>query len=278
MNYVSGVYGFDITQPIQLSGCVIEPLHEASEAHQRASDRGAYRLTAVLRGEALTPEFLFDLSAVLSFVEGMDVALSEPENVEPDSVAELPSTLYRQKRHPGPGAVIMRDHFNRTSRATFVALAMRHLQDQRFCERTNFRTLLFHSVEAFRQRSPFIELTWFLLFTALESHARLVQNAKGGTCPPILVKTLKPYGFDVVEHDPSDPFRSMSTYARLRNALFHNASREWTGTENGRNVSLTMSEHLNGLQTLVALTTVKVAGFDDGHINWNSWLDRMAFK
>ena len=70
----------------------------------------------------------------------------------------------------------------------------------------------------------------------------------------------------------------MSTYAHLRNALFHNAQLEARININGQMTSLKLLDYYAELLLLVSLVVFKAAPFDDGHINWNSWIDRQPFK
>ena len=70
----------------------------------------------------------------------------------------------------------------------------------------------------------------------------------------------------------------MSTYMHLRNALFHDGAREKVVNVNGATVTLEMARYLFNFEQLVALAILKAIKFDDGHIDWDSWIDRMPFK
>lgn len=60
--------------------------------------------------------------------------------------------------------------------------------------------------------------------------------------------------------------------------LFHNGAFERTFNENGKAITLKLSEYESYLRRLVPDLLLKVMGYDDGHINWNRWLDRQPFR
>lgn len=281
MQYICGIYGFAITKPFELSNAKIEPVGISSqESHDRARDELAYRLTATIRAESFKPLFLFNLEAVLSFVERLDVLVTQPIPLgNSESCHTFPETALHRSRRSGGGATLPEDTWSGSSRAVFVDRAMNCLEDQAFCEATTFNTLFFKCVESFRQRRPFIEITWFLLYSGLEAHARAVQSdlASRNSSEPI-TRLLLSYGLNVFQDKPSDLPRSVSSYMHLRNALFHHGAREKVVNVNGTTVTLEMTRFLFNLEQLVALVILKAVKFDDGHINWDSWIDRMPFK
>jgi hypothetical protein len=89
---------------------------------------------------------------------------------------------------------------------------------------------------------------------------------------------LKNFGFDVEQNNLLRRTQSVQTYAHLRNALFHQGKLETKISENGREIMLKLTDFSSNWQRLVADVLLKVIGFDDGHINWNRWLDRMPFQ
>jgi hypothetical protein len=77
--YFAAVYGYAITKPINLPTATIEPvILDFQESNLRARDQSAFRLTAIVRGENLKPKLLFNLDAVLAFVERLDVLIADP--------------------------------------------------------------------------------------------------------------------------------------------------------------------------------------------------------
>ncbi|MFD2270572.1 hypothetical protein ACFS07_04035 [Undibacterium arcticum] len=75
-----------------------------------------------------------------------------------------------------------------------------------------------------------------------------------------------------------DLHRSISTYTRLRNALFHNSEFVVKVLVGGQQIELRLFDYLFNFSQLVSLVVLKAVDFDDGHINWNSWIDRQPFK
>jgi hypothetical protein len=277
MPQTCAVYGYAITKPIDLLGARLEPvMTDSNEAHKHARDQSRFNLTATLVGPHLEPLFLFNLEAVLSFVERLDVLITEPSS---GGQTTFPTTLASHSRNSGGGKTILEDTVSPDSRADFVGRVMERLADKTFCERTGFNIFFFKYVEAFRQRKPFLEVTWFLLYSGLEAFARSELNDpsnKNSSVP--ISRLLKSYGFRVFQENPRDLVRSVSTYMHLRNALFHQGVHETLVKMNGSQVHLEMTRFLFNFEQLVALTILKVVGFDDHHVNWDSWVDRQPFK
>lgn len=278
MRLLAAVYGFEITRPITYGSWRIEPITDSYEqARAKARDLEAYHLTATIVGESLPDDERFHLEAVLCFIEHLDVIVF-PANqlIERDepSVSQLPTILRKQRRNSGGGAVIGEDTFFKQSRSDFVNLAMSKLADDAFCRATKFNTLLFKCVETFRQRSPFLEITYFLLFSGLESFARatLGDTSSRNAAKPIH-QLLSSYGLSVLLDESTNLPRSIQTYTRLRNSLFHNSEFKAIVRIGGVDVQLDASSYLFHLSMLVSLTIMKAIDFDDGHTNWDAWID-----
>jgi hypothetical protein len=244
----------------------------------------ARNLTGTVSGQTLQRDRIYCLEGILSFIEHLDVRLSEP--VSDESAIKNPADFFESAvvggpRNNGGGAVLGSDAFNpwKTSRSQFIELALRHLEDAEFCQRTKFRQLFFKRIETFLQRKPFLEISYFLLFSGLESFARASQNdftTKNASVP--ITKFLLSYGFDVHQDNPKHLTRSVSTYLHLRNALFHQGEFTKTVHLNDQNVTLNCSDYLYHLSMLVSLAILKSIGFDDGHTNWDCWMDRQLHR
>lgn len=276
-----GIYGYQIVRPIVGPGFRIEPRttdHEQSILWAREED--AYHLTAVVFGDVIADDFLFDLGAVLSFIEHLDVVVTSPRSVDAEDVfSAFESIISTHRRSSGGGASLRDDYFFPNTRCNFVVACLGKLADEEFCAATRFRALFFKKVETFRQRRPFLEVTYFLLFSGLETYARAVlSDRKSGNSSTPICKLLKQLGFDVSEERPNDLPRAISTYTHLRNSLFHNSEFGRRVDLNGTIVAMEMIDYIFHLQQLVTLVILKAVEFDDGHINWNSWIDRQPFK
>lgn len=279
-----GVFGFEITRPIQAGIFAIEPCFtQHNEAKDKAEDRSHFFLTAVgqLKEEPYT-ESIFDLAAALTFCQQRWVMVTGPfrlpDGTTVDQMKEkLPSKLDIPAHRQGGGTLLLDDTFSRDSRERFLDLCLRQLQDQPFIERTGFRTAFFRSVETWRLEPMYIDITYYLDFSAVEILARTAQGDYNTPIAQVATQFLSNLGFDVVQDNPSQRVRAVQTYAHLRNALFHRGQFEARFQENNKEVVLKLVDYEDYWRRLVPDVLLKVLGFDDGHINWNRWLDRMPF-
>jgi hypothetical protein len=281
MPQVCGIYGFSITKPFVVAGLRFVPAHASfQDAKESARDLRQYNLTAAIVAHSLSAEILFRLEAVLSFVEHLDVVITEPEELGGDDpLAQFDRTLRVGRRHNGGGAVIGEDTFFPMSRPTFIERALQRLGDDSHCESTGYRTLFFKVTETFRQRKPFIDVSYFLLFTGLETYVRKTLNgATASDTARLLSQRLRAMGFNVHAFSASHPERSMNTYVRLRDALFHNSAFEATAKSGGVVTTYRLTEYFGQFKILMALVVIKATEFDDGHLNWDAWIDRQLFK
>jgi len=285
MNHTAAIYGFEFTRPFVAGGLTFSPIErQHSTAKKLARDKIARNLTGIVSGPGLSPELVYQLEGVLSFIERLEVLVSQP--VADPAAEEHPREYFRTQlsipvRHDGGGAVLGPDAFNpwRDSRQAFIDLALNRLADPDFCKSTRLNSLLFKSVETFRQRRPFLEISYFLLISGLEGFCRAKVNdyqSKNGAEP--ITKALKSLGFNVYQENPNDLPRAISTYLHIRNALFHQGDFTATVKMNNSDVVLDCIQYLYNLQMLVSLTVMKGIGFDDGHTNWDCWIDRQPFR
>lgn len=281
MNVVCGIYGYQITRPIDLPGLMIEPhTSDHQQAEGWARDPDSYQLTAVLKGASITDDLLFNLEAILSFIEHLDVLITSPEElINDDPFVQFSPSINMHRLNNGGGRVIGVDTFFPTSRSQFISNALERLQDKQFCEATQFNVLFFKCVETIRQHRPFVDVSYFFLFSGLESYARSVTNIRTPkSTSEAICKLLTSYGFDIQCDKPDDLLRAVSTYTHLRNALFHNSSVTTTVNINGKNVELKLFDYMPHFSQLVALVILKAVEFDDGDINWNSWVSMQRYK
>ena len=279
--YACGVYGYNITREIDLPGLRIVPTDDDySRVRDAARDLNEFRLTAIAYLDQPKDEFLFELEAVLSFIEHLEVLVTSPISCgESDVTDQFPVSIAAHKRHNGGGAMLMADAFLPESRKDFIAKVLDRLGDQAFCDSTQFRILFFKCVETFRQRKQFLDTSYFFLFSGLESYSRAATNDRVSKNVSVPICTaLTQLGFDVSQDRPDELVRAVSTYVQLRNALFHNSELESEVNINGNIVRLKVIDYIFHISQLVALSVLKIVGFDDGHINWNSWVDRQPFK
>lgn len=282
MALVCGIYGYEITRAFTVCGMQFLPiLTSHDEAKAAARDLEQYNLTAVVVADDFPGDILFRLEAVLSFIEHLDVVVSQPTLVtEPKQPHnQFPQTIRTSPRHNGGGAILWSDTFFPASRPTFIEKAVQRLGDLAHCEATGYKTLFFKTTETFRQRRPFMEVSYFLLFSGLETYVRksLIDFKPTGVAS-LLDKHLRALSFNVQKTTENQPERAMETYAKFRNALFHNSKFEAELKVGGIKNIYQLTDFYYQFLMLVTLVVVKATDFDDGHINWDAWVDRQLFK
>ncbi|WP_318370184.1 hypothetical protein [Enterobacter sp.] len=281
-----GIYGYECTKPITFSYIKIIPLYTTfKESNTLAKDERTYFLTAFLEiddANISTSEikhYIHTLEAVLSFIEHRDVIISnqlrsheQHNNLDDD----YPRKIETHIRKNGGGCVIINDVFSPSSREIFIQKSMALLLTERSTVNDAFRKAFFKTIEVFRARESFVDISYYLLFSALESLCRAIEDDYTSKCVATPIsRVLTKYGFDFKQENPKDFKKSVMTYVHLRNELFHNGSLR-AETKSGD--IFEMKDYYVFLHRLMPLVLIKYIGFDDGRINWNSWLDRMHFK
>lgn len=279
-----GVYGFGMTRPMQVGSMAIEPCFiDVAAARRSANDPKQFFLTAVgLMEEGSDERSLFDLAASMTFCQQRWVIVTGPFRMPSGTALDdfrqkVPDTLEFQPRRESGGPLVMEDAFAPGSRQDFLDICLRRLRDESFLQGTGFREAFFRTVEVLRMDPAYVDVTYYLHFSAVEILARTIGGDPDSSFSKVATSVLRNLGFDVVQDNPALRIQSMETYARLRNALFHNGKFEVRFNENGREVLLKLTAYEDFWHRLVPDVLLKVLEFDDGRINWNRWLDRMPF-
>ena len=279
-----GIYGYEISIVNELEGGKLIPYcDDYSNVKKLSSDLNNYNLTGFLEiddDKAIDARSLiFDLQSVLSFIDQKNVIITNGLH-EHEAYTNLdddyPKKLTAEKRLNGGGSLILGDTFSRNSRKEFIVKTLRRLGNK---SDEAFRGAFFRSVETLRGSGGFIDVDYYLLFSALETLCRSQcsdYETKNVSVP--IAKVLKEFGFDISQDNTMEPHKAVSTYAHLRNALFHNSKLECEMNINGQMTVLRLTEYFSQFRRLVPLAIMKSVEFDDDHINWNSWLDRMPFR
>lgn len=279
-----GIYGFTFSKPIKFNGGELIPIFKSLGLSKKNKvDGKQYVLSGFFLPEAEDynglSQLIFDLSAVLSFIEQKNVIISgELEDHESiDSLPEdYPKTL-KAHRHLGSGKIIIEDVFYSESRAKFINLAMVRLNDSVNDESDAFRTTFFKSMLKFREPIHYVDVNYYLLFSSLEAIARhSLQKFNPQKTPQIITEFLQGYGFDVRKNGHVTPQRNIYHYCKLRHALFHNGVYKAWVDDDKKEISL--EDYFSNINRLLPLVFMKILNFDDGCINWDSWMDRQAFK
>lgn len=276
MSTVCAIYGYEFTREFEHCGMKFVPRHTwITEAHESARHLTRYNLTGVVLLDAYDHHTIFCLEAVLSFIEHLDVLISDPEEVDAsDYFSAFPEVARTAPRHNGGGAILHQDTFFPTMRSDFVCLALDRLADSTFCDATGWSTLFFKVTAPFRQKSPYIEVSYFFLFSGLETYVRRTLGEPDATDIATLIsRRLKQLGFNIYSYSPKDLKRSADSYARLRNALFHNSS--LLTTRRGANGSITqysLVDYYAHFMLLSSLVVLRAVDFDHPRIHWDSWI------
>lgn len=279
-----GIYGYECTKFYEFYGCRIVPFYsQPTQVRKLAANQNRYHLTAFLEITDECPyelnSLIFNLEAVLSFIDHKDVIITNQlrSNETYDCLDDdFPKEVQGHFRRNGGSCVIMRDAFSENSREVFINKSLNALLSETTEVNAAFRGAFFRCIEVFRGRGSFIDVSYYLLFSGLESFCRAFLNDyESKNCATPIARVLVDYGFDVKQENLDSPYKSIMTYVHLRNALFHNGQLEKV-MKNGNIFKL--KDYFSPLCRLLPLVLIKFIEFDDGYLNWNCWLDRQPFK
>lgn len=276
---ILGIYGYECTKLNEFEGFKIIPRFSNHHIVKKlAKDQKTYHLTALL--EVTSPlgyneilELRHDLEGVLSFIDQREVLVTPFD--EDYFYTEL-DTCY--PRYSSGSAMIIDDLQSPESRYCFIHKALEALEHSKKYDQGNFREVFFKSVNTFRTRVPYVDISYYLLFSALESLARNYYQDFCSNAAQVIAELLQKYNFQLSEHNEQEPLKATSTYSHLRNSVFHNGVHTVTKNINGNMKTFELKTYLSPFQALVNLVIIKHIDFDDGWIDWDSWPTRNRFK
>lgn len=276
MKTVCAIYGYEFTKEFSYREMRFVPLHSwVDDVHDKARDRTSYQLTGVVVAENYDADQIFRLEAVLSFIEQLDVLISDPREVEEgDFFNSFPTVARVSRRNDGAGAVLMQDTFFPDMRSGFIQLAMDQLTDEVFCQNTGWRSMFFKATEHFRLRKSFLDVSYFMLFSGLETFVRrTMKSSKNEEIAKVISTCLSELGFNIFTYDKSNLKRSADSYARLRHALFHDSAWQTTRkADDGSVIVYNLVDYYANFLILVNLVVLKGAGFDHPDFHWDTWI------
>ncbi|MEJ0062360.1 MAG: hypothetical protein WDO70_03950 [Alphaproteobacteria bacterium] len=282
MTFFCGIYGYEITEVMSFNGITFTPKYYGGpEARQYPRDTRTYHLTAIAEMEVYDHSLLFDLEGILAFIERLDVLISLPvesHNLDVQGAfLEFPAEIRLHERNNGGGCVIPGGIISKNARCRFITAAMSRLSDAEFCKKTEFRGAFFKCVETFRSPKSFLDVSYYFLFSALESFARGTYSDYTSDAAVPINRLLQEYGFNIKIANALNLKRAISTYAHIRNALFHTGKLEAEINLNGRATLLKLTDYYGSFSNLLPLVMMKAVGFDDSHINWDGWAEGGTF-
>jgi len=282
MPYFQGVYGYEITKVVTLSDISIHPVYKNfKQAKKFARNKKHYHLTGIIEYQQNDTNIsLYDLEAVLAFIDRLDVIITNRCDFKNINKAKknIPNKLYIINRHSGGGRLIGSDTFFKKTnyREEFINSALNQLAKEP--DDSVLRKSFFKTIETFRARRPFLEISYYLYFSALESLARFdLQDESSRNSSKPIAEFLQNLGFNLKQDNSKDLVRAVSSYTYIRNALFHNSKHEVNKKINDEIETFNINDFYSHLSLLVPLVILKYIGYDDGMIRWDSWHDRMSY-
>lgn len=280
-----GVYGYIFTKEMIFDGGTLTPrFNNLTDLKKIKCNGESYILTGFFtpnpKKKNNISQLLFDLSAVLSFIEQKNVIIAHSlkEDETPSTFGDDFPTSLDIKRKRGPGQIIMEDCFSKHGRSEFIQLAIDKLSDNITTDQNPFRTAFFKSMVSFRDNINYVDVNYYLSFSALESLCRYIQDDYNARkAPQIITTTLQNYGFNVSKTDNALPQRNIMHYCALRNSLFHKGNYIAYTKKDDPDSIICLKNYSSSLRLLLSLFIMKYIGFDDNHINWDSWIDRQPF-
>ena len=279
---IFGIFGFDFCKQASVSGLELVPLYRYPECRARGEDRENLQLTGYGKLPVDPPDTdirswintIQRLADGITFCQQQSIIVTRLIRISGDDSIEdliqtkrLPPTSYVPKTLSGFGALICEDAFFPESRRTFLELFLTHLS--REDDNHPLTRALYRQIEILHLSRSLIELEHFLAFSGLEilSRAYGLQPDNSNVAVP-MSGLLQQHGFDVPQTLAED-------WAAARNGAFHRGELVSVAPGSGNTVSV--FDQLYGLTTLLGDLSLKILGFDDGHINWNRWRDRAPF-
>ncbi|MBC3830587.1 hypothetical protein H8K33_03605 [Undibacterium amnicola] len=274
MTLACAIYGYEFTREFTCQGMRFLPRYTCvTDASEKARDLASYQLTGIVILEKYDSHQIFCLEAVLSFIEHLDVLISDPLPMQDSDLFEkFPLIGRTSTRNSGGGAVLHQDAFCFDMRSDFIKLAMDRLADEQFAKNTRWKTLFFKATTPFRIKPSYVDVSYFLLFSGLETYVRQTLNDRETQISTLIARRLRQLGFDIYEFKPKDLKRSADTYARLRNRQFHNSSMQTTRKYQGKVIDYNLLDYYPNFRILVSLVVLKASGFDHPALNWDSWI------
>ncbi|EAN1997062.1 hypothetical protein LYZ22_004034 [Salmonella enterica] len=273
--FTIGIYGFTLTKVTHFSFGTMYPVETSLfKLKKYRQDKDKLYLTAFLeldvpdRNEVT--DLIFHLEKILSFIEQRPVLikyqLHDKENKNNLS-DNYPRNIIPNINLSSSGEVLLEDSFSKNSRRYFIELAINKIV---IAEDRPFATMLHKNVLVFSNPVNYLDVSYYLLFSGLESLVRERENDFKSNIAPIMYRYLTKHGFNVKQQNNKHHEISLDIYCSLRNALFHNGQFQTTPMKRGSQlISFALKDFYSQFKRLNCLVILKEAGFNDTSINWD---------
>jgi hypothetical protein len=278
---IVAIYGYEFVREFTVAGIDFVPLFQHPECGQRAKDPESFQLTGYGRFQAPAEDEWSDaekvhlLTAGMTFIQQQHVEASMLIRISTgDTVESLIQTeafrnplLSPTPRHTS-GDLILSDTWRPESRVLLLRTFYQRFEVERPADA--LRQAFFRHIEISRLATPYVEIHHFLAFSALELLARSrgsYETQRNAAVP--ISNMLNDLDFPIEQVE-------VERWTHARNEAFHNGRLSSPDPRGGADIKL--ADQLYPITSVLGDVLLKLLPFDDGHINWNRWRDRMAFR
>lgn len=301
------IYGLFFTKAFSFNNFHFTPIESKLKFLERKkliSDRRYYNLSGFIDTPDINPnEFIFEMQAVLTFVQQQDVIIRE---VFED---EIPTEYLSEFERTGSAAPFA--FYSDLQEEIIEKLYLKLIDKNDLCNRKidnsvfdssyncEFSSLVYKVTEPFHMRKKFIELTYFLYFSGLEAFCRqylksyypeidIDKNSISKNMAEMLEKleinyihiNPKDYKYNLQnEINDKEEFLklSLSTYSNLRNKLFHqnlfDAKVPCPMATNGKEL-VQITDYEDSLLRLCNAVILKYIGVNNPRLDCSKWYTR----
>ncbi|EAO5662844.1 hypothetical protein GJX34_01665 [Salmonella enterica] len=268
---VYGIYGYHITNIANFSFGRIMPIHQSSHRlFYLLRDTHKIHLTAFLEVDEkiknLEAKVIFQLENTLSFIEQRPVIIKNklrPHETTSILDSGYPDHLESESSLPNP-ANIIDEH---TLRNIIIEGAFQKLiigNDECLSK------VIHKNIMVFSNRYSFADISYYLLFSGLESIARERLMDVDSNANIVIANYLQKFNFNIKADNVKDESRSAQTYCHLRNALFHNGDFQTKPININNKITIyKLKDYYPSFRRLNYLTILKELGINSDNINWD---------
>jgi len=263
------IYGYCPLEPQKFSNFEILPVYETEGELFSAGQSEVFKGSALLKTEAesFNTKLLAPLKSVMTLIEGSEVDFRKgffPDDLS-DCKAQVASLVDESKRKKNSPFIPLDDVHGRAEMISRVISNYTNSVSNKLMEMLTRYAMTKHCGDA-----RFIDVKYYLLWSALEAYARNKCGDKGKKASRPVCKLLKEIGLEFVEDDATNPFRCVNVYKGIRDGLYHNS--EIFGFHKRKAYNLV--DYIPALERLVLWVVAHEFGYSNKHAKLTSWVDR----